>query len=61
MQNPESRKESAPPVAESAASPTAPPVTVAELERRLALWLPKLDDARPATIFQLRREKNDGR
>jgi hypothetical protein len=47
MQNPNEGKQS-------------PAVTVAELERRLARWLPKLDEAAPAIVFQLRAGKTDG-
>jgi hypothetical protein len=60
MQNPNEGKQSAPPAAQTEVSTVAPPVTVAELERRLARWLPKLDDAAPAIVFQLRAGKTDG-
>ncbi|MBV8794691.1 MAG: amidohydrolase family protein [Hyphomicrobiales bacterium] len=49
------------PVAQATASVAAPPITVNELERRLASWLPKLDDAEPVTVFQPRRGKTDVR
>jgi hypothetical protein len=60
MQNPNEGKQSVPPAAQTAVSTIAPPVTVAELERRLARWLPKLDEAAPAIVFQLRAGKTDG-
>jgi hypothetical protein len=60
MQNPNEGKQSVPPAAQTAVSTIAPPVTVAELERRLARWLPKLDEAAPAIVFHPRAGKTDG-
>jgi hypothetical protein len=60
MQNPNEGKQSVPPSAQTAVSTIGPAVTVAELERRLARWLPKLDESAPVIVFQLRAGKTDG-